>query len=312
MKDKLSSTVDLFTELRHIKNGTYDTLITKCRLAYRQCNYELYNDLKSSLPCVTFSGIFAGNRKASDIGTYNHLIVFDIDNIAIDKLKHIRNFLEGDSIILALWLSPSGIGLKGLVRTDNQLHQHRGTFDSLKLYLFANYSIDLDRSGSDVSRLCFSSYDPDIYYNHNSDPYNEILVLEGKDATKHATTIKTAKILKSAFQTEGLNKIYNRRMMKHILTYLQKNSISITSSYDEWLRVALSISYTFSYDVGVRYFLKLCELDKELHSEQKSLNLLRYCYKVRNDRNTITISFGTILFYAQERGFQIKKTDNGI
>ncbi|UKT62724.1 BT4734/BF3469 family protein [Pedobacter mucosus] len=307
MKSKTSYTIDLFAELRHIKQGTYKVLIESCRLAYQEGNYGLYNDLKSTLPCVTFSGIFNINRKATEIQTYNHIIVFDIDKIPDDRLQNLRNLLENDVKILALWLSPSGVGIKGLIATENSLPYHRATFDSLRFYLLANYSIALDDSGSDVSRLCFSSYDPEIYYNPNCLPYNDVLVLEANTEESELSEFNPPSFLKSAYQTEGLNKIHDRRLMKRILTYLEKKSLSITRTYDDWLRVALSISYTFSYDVGVKYFIKLCELDKELHSEQKSINLLKHCYEIRGSKKGVTISFGTILFFAMEKGFKTIK-----
>jgi len=88
--------------------------------------------------------------------------------------------------------------------------------------------------------------------------------------------------------------------MSKVIRYLEKRSISITASHDEWMRVAFGIANSFTYDVGQRYFLRLCRLDGVAHNEEGSIRMLEACYY--GNRGGITL--GTILHYARERGMQ--------
>lgn len=304
-KSKNATQISLFQELREIKNGTYREKILECRSALENGDKALYSSLKEKLPCVTFCGIFNGGHKASDIKYYNQLLILDIDNILPNRLNAIKEVLCEDPYLLSLWKSPSGIGLKALFRTDNSLEVHRATFDAIRIYFLDNYNIELDKSGSDVSRLCFSSWDDDIYYNQIAEPYNEVLNFEEPSEEKEIKGLnKEVLLLKNAFATEGLNKAKNRNLIKKIINYLTKKNLSITSSYESWVRVALSISYTFSYDVGEKYFLQLSEMDGSQFDFIASKNLLKYCYNRRKGSNFNTVSFATIIYYANDKGFE--------
>ncbi|WP_293312335.1 BT4734/BF3469 family protein [Pedobacter sp. UBA5917] len=309
-KSKNAIAIPLFQELREIKNGVYRDKVLECRSALATGDKNLYSSLKEKLPCVTFCGIFDGGHKASDIKYYNQLLILDIDNISQDRLTAVKEILCNDPHLLSLWKSPSGAGYKALFTTENTLEAHRATFDSIRVYFLEQYNIELDKSGSDVSRLCFSSWDEDIYYNPIAEQYNETLSLEEPSDVKVKGVLeKETLLLKNAFATEGLNKAKDRQIIKKIINYLTKKHLSITSSYDEWVRVALAISYTFSYDVGEKYFLQLSEMDGVRFDLMASRNLLRYCYNRRKGGNTNNVSFATLIYFANDKGFenQIKR-----
>ena len=62
----------------------------------------------------------------------------------------------------ACWVSPSGNGLKALVKIADG-KKHREHFQSLQ-EIFP----EIDRSGINVSRVCYESFDPDIYVNEKA------------------------------------------------------------------------------------------------------------------------------------------------
>ena len=95
-----------------------------------------------------------------------------------------------------------------------------------------------------------------------------------------------------------------RKIMKNIIIYCKKNSISLTYSYDNWYKAGFAIASVFSYDVGVKYYLKLCELDGVGHHKEKCISMLQYCY--RNIRPN-GITFGTLIHFAKQKGFVIIK-----
>ncbi|AXT59531.1 hypothetical protein D1816_03900 [Aquimarina sp. AD10] len=299
--------VDLLEELEDIRQGKYKTIIQKCRLNTSSNNYDVYKSLKIKLPIVTFCGTFINGRKLKDLDVYNNLMILDIDHIETSEVQSTKNILKKDDYIFSVWLSPSGEGLKALVKLKSSPSEHKSSFDSLKHYFQSNYNIELDNSGSDVTRLCFVSWDDDLYLNSDSKIYTDKIVeLESKGKNINREPINKS-LSKSAFATEGLNKQEHRKQIGLIIKYLKRKNFSITNSFDEWFRVAVAIASAFSYDVGEKYYLSLCELDKERHNELESKNLLKYCYNNRNFSLPTTISLGTIVFYAKEKGFVTKK-----
>lgn len=307
VKSKEFSTILMFEELKDIKSGKYKDSILKCREAIEIGDKNLYTYLKTQLPAVTFCGEFKKGHKVADLVVYNSLIVIDIDGILPENILNIKNSLILDKYILALWLSPSGRGFKGLIKTNSNQDNHKDYFNSLRIYFLDNYQIELDKSGSDVSRLCFSSWDKDIFYNSHSEIYIDFLEIDTKIKTSEVkiTKDKNLSLSKSAYATEGLNKSEDRTLIKNIIKYLTKRNMSITESYDNWVKVALGISYSFSYDVGEKYFIQLCRLDKEKYDEIKSINLLKYCYNKRQINLRKTISLATIAYFAKENGFKL-------
>jgi hypothetical protein len=303
---KHCASITMFEELRHIKIGTYKNLVLNCREALNMGDKELYNKLKSKLPAVTFCGEFEGGRKASDLISYNNLMIIDIDTLPNDDITTAKLTLSLDKYILSLWVSPSGKGLKCLIKIDSDINKHKAVFNSLKNYFLDNYKIELDISGKDVSRLCFSSWDEHIIYNAESEIYTGVEELNEKkvDNIKYIKE-KNISLLKNAYATEGLNKIEDKNTVRKIIKYLTKRDFSITETYDKWFKVAFAISYSFSYDVGEKYFLTLCRLDKSKHDEEESVNILKSCYNKRQIRSMSTISFSSIVFLAKEKGFKI-------
>lgn len=306
MTAKRGVSILLFDELKNIKTGTYKNLILKCRSALSNNDEELYGKLKSKLPAVTFCAEFENVRKASELTTYNNLMIIDIDHIPSEELFTVKTVLSKDKYILSFWDSPSGRGLKCLIKIGTDYEKHKAVFNSIKNYFYENYKIELDVSGKDISRLCFSSWDENIFYNPNAKVYVDYIQENKiKDVKKTEGQVKNISLLKSAYATEGLNNVENRNTMRQIIKYLTKRNLSITTTHDDWLKVSFAIASTFSYDVGEKYFLALCRLDQIKHDEEKSINLLKSSYNNRKLDIEKSISFATIIFFAKDKGFKI-------
>lgn len=117
---------------------------------------------------MTPAGIF-NYRKANRLYRHSKLMVIDIDGIASHKrLLEIRDKLLKDETFETemLFISPSGNGLKWIICVGEQTKEsHSATFAIVKDYLQQTYDVDADKSGSDVSRICYLPYDPDCYIN---------------------------------------------------------------------------------------------------------------------------------------------------
>ena len=113
---------------------------------------------------VTFSGIF-NNRHNSAIIKHSQLMVIDLDHLS--NIKNTKYLLLSDTQIETqlLFTSPSGDGLKWVVKIDLDIATHLQYFIGLKNYLYKTYNLVVDSSGKDISRACFIPHDPNVYIN---------------------------------------------------------------------------------------------------------------------------------------------------
>jgi hypothetical protein len=142
--------------LDRIKTGASKDLVLKIR------NGEKEN--KMLLPAICFSGKFK-NRSKSGIINHSGIICLDFDKLPDNEaLTILKETIEADKYTFASFISPSGNGLKVLVKIPATIDEHKQHFDALSKYYDSEY---FDISTSDVSRVCFESYDPNIFINHD-------------------------------------------------------------------------------------------------------------------------------------------------
>jgi len=136
----------------------------------RNClDKERSNSLKSNLPSVCFSGQFK-EREDAKLIKHSGYIVLDFDNI--DLINEFKETLSKDKIIHSAWVSPSGNGVKALVKISDG-SKHREHFQALMV----KYP-SVDRSGINQSRVCYESYDPEIYINPNSEVFKKTQTID--------------------------------------------------------------------------------------------------------------------------------------
>lgn len=165
--------VTIATSLERIKNGNQKSLIERVRGTHsvdQQGNPIPDKDAKRELPVVMYSGKFSG-RKDEDLTEHSGVIVLDFDHIDV---THSKNALATDDYILACWVSPSGDGLKALVKIA-QPRKHRDHFRAIASYMDRQYGLEVDSTGQNESRLCFESYDPEIIINEDSKVFTAVL-----------------------------------------------------------------------------------------------------------------------------------------
>lgn len=305
---KLETNVSLLTELENFKSGFYKEKIDACRAKFNDGDLMGYKNLKSKLPALTFCGIFQNGHSTLNLRTYNNVFIIDVDKIPLAILPTITTAFAKDKYIFAYWLSPSGNGIKALIKTNSNPLIHKLVFDQLCVYFSKTYEINIDKSGGDISRLCYVSYDKSLNlkeefstFEPNVKDYPDRVVVDKKEPlTNHI--INDQEYQKVAFyKTEGRNKRHEKETILKIIKFLTKNSKSITSNYSDWYRVAIAIANTFTFDIGLDFYLKLCRLDGPLHDEYKSKKVIEYAYRNRKDN---LIKLGTIIHLAKEKGFK--------
>lgn len=156
---KLSKDVSFF--LDRIREGASKELIYRIRESE---NEEEQKAIKATLPIVCFNGYFS-NRSKAGLKKASGLMILDFDNV--QDLKSLKDKVKKDPHVFAAWISPRS-GLKMLYRIPMVLddQQFKGIFKQIvKIYP------DVDTSGSDISRCCYESYDPNIYINLSAETF---------------------------------------------------------------------------------------------------------------------------------------------
>lgn len=158
---------DVYELLNRIKTGKSKELVNQIR----KLSKERANEVKKQLPGVCFNGTFK-HRSKNGLKTHSGLIVLDFDNFAtFEDAEAFKSEIIKDSFVFSSWVSPSGKGVKVLVRIPQDADNHKKYFEALKKHFNSDF---WDDSGSDVSRFCFESYDPEIYINTDSAIWSKI------------------------------------------------------------------------------------------------------------------------------------------
>lgn len=184
--------VPLSKILDSIKNGSFKSKIESIR---HEKNKVYQSKLKSKLASILFSSskqnpvIRKGKETfRSDEGLVEHsgLICIDLDDFE-DEFVMIakKNELMEDEYVLSVFDSPSDEGLKVLFKIPKEKENHRAYFYGLKKHLNTKY---FDDSSVNESRVCYISYDEEIYINYESKVFDKKGVKE-----KFESKTKTSK-----------------------------------------------------------------------------------------------------------------------
>ena len=168
--------------LERIKQGKSKTLVEWLRTLPK----NEYDKNKTQLAGVCFNGVFE-YRSLAGIKEHSGLIILDFDKFdSFQDAIDFKNSISDDDYIFSSWISPSGKGVKALVKIPKEIENHKEYFKSLKNYY--NHK-NWDDSGSDVSRFCFESYDPDLYLNENSKLWDKIELPDIEDIGSKSVSI---------------------------------------------------------------------------------------------------------------------------
>lgn len=299
--------VTLERVLKNFAGNNFKGIIEKARQLYSSGQYEAYALFKGELPAVTFSGIFESKRVSASLKTYSGLIVLDMDKIG-DDITAVKERIFADRFVFAVWISPSGDGLKFLIKSDCPAEDHKNVYNNAVQYFTKEYNVEIDRSGSDVSRLCYVSSDNDLKQKVTFEPFNDNSIqLKRSKVTKEVSINPFVEQELSVPERQlNANQTAQKKVLRQIYHFLRKRSLSITGSYEEWIKVAFAISNTFSYEVGRRYFMELCRLDGGKHNEEESEKLILNCYR----KGVNLSSFNSVLYLAQSKGYEFNFNKN--
>lgn len=170
---------EIDTVLGQIKSCSVQTLINKIR---SEKDEKKKKELKGELPCILFAGKFT-TRNDKAITEHSGYVVLDWDKLAdVDaKKKEICEL----PFVYACFVSPSGNGIKAVVKIPPIIEKHRGYYRGL-MTVFS----DLDVTSINESRVCYASCDKAIYVNKNAIEFL-VYVEEKKQPRPNFTKINT-------------------------------------------------------------------------------------------------------------------------
>lgn len=174
---------DVYLRIRDGVGGTKE-LIEKIR----SCSVkDERNELKKQLKAILFSGEF-NQRNDASLEKHSGLMITDFDEFeSEEKLLEWRKKLIECEFSFMVFTSPSGNGLKAVIRIpESTIEDHPLRHVAFEKYINCEY---FDKVNKNVSRVCFESYDPDIYINQYAKVFEEISVSEGFEYMKRTPIV---------------------------------------------------------------------------------------------------------------------------
>jgi hypothetical protein len=158
--EKTGNNLLILEILQDIKDGRWARKISELR----KMEGESYKGFKKKLPAFMISAATqSGGHGRKDLGQHTGLLQIDIDNLTgMQHAQDVKKRLADDPHVLACWISPSGIGLKGIVAIPASHDMHKACFKVAEAYFQNTLGHNIDASCCDAGRLCFVSHDPDL------------------------------------------------------------------------------------------------------------------------------------------------------
>jgi len=165
-----------------IKKGNSELISKIERIRNLDKSNPEHDRLKSSLNAIMFNGTFS-ERNDNSLIEHSGLCVLDFDQYPTKKHMDVeRKRLMDDKHVMMVFTSPGGNGLKALIRIPkSDKLEHKRRFTAFGKYFQSDY---FDTKNSNVSRVCFESYDPKIYFNEFCQVWENIETDEGYQYTE--------------------------------------------------------------------------------------------------------------------------------
>ena len=154
--------------LKAIQQGVYQKEVLAVRRAVQRGDQKVADETKKSLHAFTVSGRFEDGRTMERLAEYHPFVILDIDKLKEDDLERVSKAVLGLPYTHACFLSPSGNGCKIIVKVNSNQSQHLAGYLQVSEFYERKLNIKIDKSGKDITRLCFFSFDEKLFYHPES------------------------------------------------------------------------------------------------------------------------------------------------
>lgn len=224
--------------LEDIKAGKYKNVITYLRKSLAESKMEAYERAKKSLPAFTPSACFKGGRKLEFVTAYTQMVVLDIDKLSKEQLTNAKALAIQNPYTFAAFISPSGNGLKIFVRVNSSQENHKEAFLKLQKHYEELLALPIDKSGKDVTRLCFVSYDTDLYLNENASIFPIISTEDLRPYFEQNSEVinEHTTIVRNGFSTEKFSNDY-LPVYEHCVRFTEKKESYINGNRNNFVHL---------------------------------------------------------------------------
>jgi len=185
--------------LLSFKDGSNKNKIERVRL---EQDKDKRNKLKADLKSICFSGQFS-RRSAKNIVNHSGFACLDFDDV--EDAVCLRDSLQDNEYIYSAFISPSGNGVKALVKVPKDIHNYKKYYEAI----CETFDSTLDTKTKDISRVCYESYDPDLFINHDSKEW--VLMKEYTEVTRKNNYPKHFQITDINKKVDVIVKWFNKK-----------------------------------------------------------------------------------------------------
>jgi hypothetical protein len=266
--------------LEDIRTGKYKNAIIYLRKSLAENKQEAYEKAKKSLPAFTPSGKFVGGRKPEFLAEYSGFIILDIDKLSPEELKKATHSANQSEFTYASFISPSGNGLKILVLVNSEKASHKDAFLAVQAYYEKLLNLSIDKSGKDITRLCFFSFDAELYLNANAKTF---VIINASKVPQ--TTIEIKPIQNSQSNIQNFDVLY-----QHCIKFTEKKVQFVNGSRNVFVhqlacnlnRKAVPLSVALGYILN-DYNYDETEVNKTVNSAYG--NIIEFGKNTTNSNN---------------------------
>lgn len=158
-----------------IKSGKFRHEVEEIRSLIEDGETENASQKKKALLAFTPSATFAEKRLTSHVVNYTGFLHLDFDKLLPEQLQQAIQTVKDIPYTFLCFISPSGNGLKVFIEVDSAMGHHDIAYQQVQKYYEDATSLKADPSCKDITRLCFMSYDANLYSNIQSQKFKVVL-----------------------------------------------------------------------------------------------------------------------------------------
>lgn len=274
-----NTTLDINQLIEVVKYGYLKNEVIKIR---NIADKKERNKEKLKLPAVTLSGVFK-ERNNNNLIKHSGLLQIDIDEVK--QYDKVFNQVVNDTYSYLVFRSPSGNGIKVIVKINPYEDTHFEQFCAFEKYYLETYDIKVDSACKDISRCMFLSYDPNLFCNPFSHLFSELYVPE--------VVLGKPNNLSSNNSVQS-----NDSHIKSLMDQIEKRCVDITGLYTDWFRIGYAFVNKYGEE-GREYFHRVSKFHKNYNPSETDK-----MFSVLLKSNNGSISIGTFIYYARKNGVE--------
>lgn len=273
------------TIVENIRSGTNKAEVSALRALVKNGELSAYNARKRRLNAFLVSGT-CSTRDASvpleqKFLHHSGFLQIDLDRKdnqqSLADLDSARHTLSSDPHVACFFLSPSGTGIKVICPIVPDVHSHRACFSAAEKYFHSTLNLCPDRATKDPMRLCFTSFDPEIF-------------------VRDAAAVPFAPDPKADFRRDTLPETSgpgNTRTTDDIAADVDEilSFLPTRPDYDTWLRIASAVWNILPKNIADEL------LNRHMPEENPGEYQKKFAHRLSH------IGIGSLVFLAKEYGY---------